>query len=75
MLLREFIKRCETGYNDILISDGSGNGYYFDDMKSIPEELKSCKVIFFDSGFGYDAVSGLKFGLHIVVRKLPEERR
>lgn len=76
MILREFIKRCQTGYNSITIVDSaSGSGFYFTDMKSIPEDLQSCKIVYFDSGFGFDKANGMIFGLHVVVRRLPEERR
>lgn len=76
MILREFIERCETGYNSItIISKSSNNGYYFKDMKDIPEDMQKMQIVRFDSGFGYDAENGLILGLSVVLRRLPEERR
>lgn len=76
MILRKFIKRCETGYNSIsIVEQNSGNGYYFESLADIPEDFGCCKIVQFDSGFGYDKLNGMIYGLYILVRKLPDIER
>lgn len=53
MNIREFIKRCETGFDDIYIIDaGSGEmPLIFHNMKEIKDpDLLRCKILSFEFG-------------------------